>query len=156
MGQFVAAYGTEIALALAAAGTAVSVKSSVDAGKVASREAEQQARREGDAARAREIERRRKLLQSLANQSATAGAYGASPDLSVASADIKYAQDDTLTDLAGTRTEQNLLRARGRNAKRSGYYQAGGSLLDFGASAAYTFGGTKPKDPSAGRKLGGP
>lgn len=132
MGQF----AMPILIASTVASGAVAAKASIDAGKAAANEAKLQARREGDAARSREIERKRRLLQSLASQSAQAAAYGASPDLSVAAADIKYAQEDALADLAGVRTEQSLLRARGRNARRAGYYSAAGSLLDTASGAA--------------------
>ena len=141
MGEF----AIPIMIAATVGSGVLSAKAQRDAGIAAKNEAHNQAVREGDAARGREIERRRRLLQALASQSATAGAQGASPDWSVATSDISYAQNDILTDQSNTIAEQNALRARGRNARRAGNIGAITSLLDTAGSVAGTFGGKTPK-----------
>ena len=132
----------EVAIAATLLSSAVGMKASADAGRTANKEAQIAANREGDAARAREIERRRALLRSLASQSAQAGAYGVTPDAAIAGTDIRYATNDLLIDQANTLTEQNLLRARGKNAQRAGNIGAVTSLLDGIGSAASLY---KPK-----------
>lgn len=135
MGQF----AIPIMIATAAASGGIAAKASHDAGVVAKNEAQLAARREGDAARAREIDRRRKLLQSLAAQGAAAGAAGVAPSNDIMQTDINYYQNDMLTDQANTGTTQNMLKARGINAKRAGNWAAAGSLLDAGSKSAAAF-----------------
>lgn len=132
MGEF----AIPILIATTAVSAGVTAKTSIDAGRQADKEAKAQAQRETDAARTREIERKRALVRALASQSARAGVVGASPDLSVTAADLKYSADDLLTDKANTAWERNTLAAYGKNRKRAGTYGAAGSLLDAGASIA--------------------
>lgn len=135
---------------LTVASTAYSVKQSIDAGKIANAEAKIAANREGDAARQREIERRRALLRSLGSQAAGAGARGIDPNATLANADIQYATDDLFTDRSNTAQTQAMLRLQGQNAKRAGKVGAVTSLLD-GATGVYGLGdGTlwnKPRKP---------
>ena len=113
------------------------------AGKAASAEAQIAANREGDAARAREIERRRALLRAIASQNAAAGAAGVAVNEATLGADLMYATDDLLTDRANTLQTQSLLRLQGANAKRAGNAGAFTTLLDTaGSTAALTY---KPK-----------
>lgn len=119
------------------------------AGQVANAEARIAANREGDAARGREIERRRALLRSLASQNAGAGAAGVDPNMIIAGADIQYAADDLLTDTGNTRSEQARLRLQGQNAKRAGTAGAFTTLLDT-ATAAGTLYEMKPKKKPGG------
>jgi len=118
------------------------------AGRVASAEAQIAANREGDAARAREIERRRALLRSLASQNAVSGAYGVDPNMTIAGADINYATNDFYTDQANTQATQAMLRLQGKNAKRAGTAGAFTTLLDTTASTASLWPSKpKPKGP---------
>lgn len=139
-----------IMVGLTVASTAYSVKASSDAGKVANAEAKIAANREGDAARQREIERRRALLRSLSSQSAAAGAAGIDPNATLANADIQHAADDWYTDQANTASTQAMLRLQGKNAKRAGRVQGVMTLLD-GAQSVYGLGDgkywNKPKKP---------
>ena len=119
-----------ILTALTVASTAYSFQQANAAGKVANAEAKIAANREGDAARQREIERRRALLRSLASQNAGAGASGVDPNMVIAGADIQYAADDFYTDQANTQATQSMLRLQGKNAKRAGRAEGVMSLLD--------------------------
>lgn len=98
-----------------------------------------QIKREGDAARQREIERKRQLLRALAQQSANAGAAGIAFEGSAAElarADIRDASNDLLIDTANTRSQNQARATAGRNAKRVGNIQAATSLFDTGRSVA--------------------
>ena len=105
------------------------------AGKAANAEAQMAANREGDAARGREIERRRALLRAIASQNAAAGAAGVAVNEATLGADLMYAADDLLTDRSNTQQTQALLRFQGANAKRAGNVGAVTTLLDTGISA---------------------
>lgn len=128
--------GAAIAGGLTVAGAAAGISSAYqarEAGKVANAEYKLQAVQEGDAARGREIERRRSLLSSLATQNAVAGAQGVGiqgSNAAIAGADIRNARNDLMIDTANTKTRQNLLRARGSNAQKAGNAQAISSLID--------------------------
>ena len=113
------------------------------AGKAANAEAQIAANREGDAARGREIERRRALLRAIASQNAAAGAGGVSVNEATLGADLMYATDDLMTDRSNTLQTQSLLRLQGSNAKRAGKVGAFTTLLDTaGSTAALSY---KPK-----------
>lgn len=126
-------------IGLTVASTAMQFKASNDAGKIASAEANIAAKREGDAARQREIERRRALLRGLASQNASAGAFGVTPNEAMANADIQYATDDLLADRANTRSTQAMYRSQAKNARRAGRVQGAVSLID-GATGVYGLG----------------
>src|SRR5690606_7540023 len=74
----------------------------------------QQEQAEQDAARDREIERRRQLLAALASQSAEAGALGVASGVGSRAAitltDVKRAQMDSLSDRAMTSRRALMLR----------------------------------------------
>lgn len=113
------------------------------AGKAANAEAQIAANREGDAARGREIERRRALLRAIASQNAAAGAGGVSVNEATLGADLMYATDDLMTDRSNTLQTQSLLQLQGSNAKRAGKVGAFTTLLDTaGSTAALSY---KPK-----------
>lgn len=119
--------------------TGFSVAGSLQQGRAVKRQMVAEAKREGDAARAREIERRRALIRSIASQTAEAGAAGVSPDMSLAKYDIEQSKRDTLTDTANTQSLQANLRARGRNAVTSSRYGAGASLFEGATDIVRTF-----------------
>lgn len=122
---------------VAAAGVA-SAAQTRKAGIVASNEAKMEAKQEGDAARAREIERRRDLLRAIANQNARAGAMGVTTGGSIGGmikSDINDARNDLLVDTANTRNRQRALRIGGRNSVKAGNAAAVSSLLDTAAKA---------------------
>jgi hypothetical protein len=125
-----------VALISAIVGTGVSVKGQKDQARAVKQEAEAESRREGDAARTREIERRRALMRALASQTAEAGAMGVAPDKATAKYDIESANLDSLTDTVNTRGTQNSLSARGRNASRAARYGAAADLLGLGGTGA--------------------
>lgn len=113
------------------------------AGKAANAEAQIAANREGDAAKKREIERRRALLRAIASQNAAAGAGGVAVNAATLGADLMYATDDLMTDRSNTLQTQSLLRLQGANAKRAGKVGAITTLLDTaGSTAALSY---KPK-----------
>lgn len=135
MGQF----AMPALIALTAVSGVVQYKAQQDAGKVASAEAKLAARKEGDAARAREIERRRALVRSLASQNAQAGAYGIATEGSpraIAYGDVTQFQNDLLTDTVNTKNQQNLYRTQGKNARASARIGGVTTLLDTAASTA--------------------
>lgn len=120
-----------------AAGTAAAIQQR-NAGIAVSNEAKLEAKKEGDAARGREIERRRDLIRAISSQNARAGALGIATTGSVgaiARADIRDAQNDLLTDSVNTQTRQSILRSQARNARAQGNLGAVTSLLDTGAKA---------------------
>jgi hypothetical protein len=127
--------GSALAGGLAVASAAVGVMGAVQqqqAGKIERAEYNLQAKQVGDAARAREIERKRDLLTALATQAATAGAQGVAmqgSNVGIAKADIARARNDLLVDTANTRTQQRVLRTRGINAQRAGTARAVTSLV---------------------------
>jgi hypothetical protein len=129
---------------LTVASTAYSFQQSKAAGKVANAEAKIAANREGDAARQREIERRRTLLRSLASQNAGAGATGVDPNMVIAGADIQYAADDFYTDQANTAETQSMLRLQGKNAQRAGRAEGVMSLFDGATDLTMLRAGKKP------------
>jgi hypothetical protein len=98
------------------------------------------ARKEGDAAKQREIERKRTLLRTLSAQTASAGARGVTMGGSLGAlsrVDIRDASNDLLVDRANTGTRINALNAGAKNARRSGNLGATVSLFD-GAAKTYS------------------
>lgn len=117
---------------------AASAYQSYKAGKITEAEYKLQAKAEGDQARAREIERKRALLSSLASQNAYAAAGGAEMSGSlaaIAKRDIQDSRNDLLADKASTGTAQRILRSRGSSANAAGQLGAVRSLVDSGVSA---------------------
>jgi hypothetical protein len=121
-------------VALMAASGAQQAKQQRAGGRIAQAENEIGARAEGDAARQREIERKRNLMRAISSQVARAGAGGADPGVgSLAGAmnfDIRQAQEDASVDTLNTQTRQRLLRARGANAREAGRAAARSTVLD--------------------------
>lgn len=137
--------GAQIA-ALAATGVSagMSAVGMRQAGIAEDRAMREAAKQEKDAARGREIERRRGLLQALASQNATAGAQGVAftgSKQAIARKDISEARSDLLYDTVNTRRNVRMLKARGSSARQAGDFGAASSLLDSGARAYNTFGG---------------
>lgn len=98
----------------------------------------QEAKQEGDAAKQREIDRKRNLLKALASQRASAAAMGAEFSGSLgnlARVDIEEAADDLLVDQVNSSRRQRALRLSGREASAAGSAAAAGSLLDSAGSA---------------------
>lgn len=115
----------------------MSARASRAAGKAEQARAEMQAKAEGDAARQREIERKRHLLRALSSQQARAAALGlefSGSIAGVAERDIQDATNDLLLDRANTRSRQRALRFGGEMARFQGRTQARASLLDTAAS----------------------
>lgn len=111
----------------------LAAKSTYDAGQIAKAEYKLQSKQEGDAARGREIERKRALLSSLAAQHARSGAQGVTmqgSNVAIARRDIKDNRQDLLYDTANTRTRQRILRSRGSNVSYQGSVGAITSIAD--------------------------
>ena len=147
---FLAALGGGSALTggLIAASTLASVYTGVaasqqarNAGQVAQQQYKAEARQESNAARGREIERRRALLNAISSQNAAAAAGGITLPMSVASRDIKYFNQDLLTDRANTSTRQSMLKVAGKNAVTAGNAAAVTSLVDTAQNLYTTYGG---------------
>lgn len=118
---------------------AVSATQERNAGIAKEQEATATAAAEGDAARQREIGRRRALVRALASQNARAGATGLQTDGSIGSlirSDINDASNDLLVDRANSQQRIASLRASGKAARRAGDLGAIGSLLDSGTKLA--------------------
>lgn len=130
--------GSAVAGALAGASAVVGLmgaKAQYDAGQIAKAESKIAAKQEADAARGREIERKRDLLRALATQGAVAGAQGvgfAGSKAAIARTDIEQARTDTMTDRVTSVTKQRILRARGKSAAQIGTLKAVSSVLDIG------------------------
>lgn len=122
-----------------------------NAGIIQSNDMKAAARKEGDAARQREIERKRTLLRSLSDQSARAAAAGISLGGSTGALirrDIRDATNDMLVDRSNTRSTISSLNTGAKNARRQANLGAAVSLFDTAAGAAkqYT---PKPKPKAA-------
>lgn len=136
------------AVTLAAAAATVyagaeSAKASRRAGQASAAEAQIQATSEGDAARQREIERKRNLLRAISSQSAVAGAAGVkinegSPS-SLINLDIAEANADSDVDAGNTKAKQRALKFRGQNAISAGNSAANVSMLDTAANTLKIF-----------------
>lgn len=135
---------TILATAALTVGTGVqSARMSRAAGKAAQAETEIEARAEGDAARQREIDRKRNLMRALSSQAAYAGAAGVSissgSPASLVNLDIAEANRDRDIDEVNTGTKQRMLRFRGQNARTQGNAQARTTLLDTAARTSQLF-----------------
>lgn len=123
--------------AAVAAGTYASVRSSQNAAKATEIQYNEQAKDEASAARDREIERRRKLVQALSSQAAAAGASGVDQSVgtrkAIALADLNAASYDSLQDRARTNRRSLLLRGAGKNARRQGNLESAGIVINAAA-----------------------
>lgn len=105
-------------------------------GIIQSNELKATARVEADAAKGREIERRRSLIRALASQNAAAGAAGVETSGSIGGiilSDIRQNEQDLLTDAAGASARQRALTVGAQNARTQGNLGAAVSLLDTAA-----------------------
>lgn len=100
----------------------------------------EQAKDEEFAARDREIERRRRLVQAIASQNAEAGALGLDPATGSRRAmlleDTRRARLDDLTDRAMNTRRSTSLRSAGRESRRQSNIQGGVTLLNTVGSIA--------------------
>lgn len=115
---------------LAQAGSALG---QVRAGQMQEIQYKQQVEQEKIAARDRELQRKNRLLASLATQSAVRGAQGVAMEGSPASmmrSDIGRFEMDQLTDIAGTKMRTTAALQSGKYARQTGYMSAATSLLD--------------------------
>lgn len=131
MGQFALA-----AIALGSAGLAAGMQ--YRSGKMQEIQYKQEAKQEGDAARQREIDRKRNLLRALASQNASTAAMGAefSGSISnIAKVDIEEAATDLAVDGVNAARRQRALRLSAREASNAGTARAAGSLLDAADNA---------------------
>lgn len=157
--------------AVVAASTVASVYTGVassqaarSAGQAQKQQYKLESRQEGDAARQREIERRRALLTALSSQNAAAAAGGILLPTAVAERDIRQAASDLSYDRANTATRQNILKVGGQNAVIQGNALATASLLDTAVNTYNTYGGAygnafdklsaKAKTPTSGKRVG--
>lgn len=119
---------------------AFTYKAQRDAGAMARIQYKEQAQQEQDAARSREIDRRRRLVEALASQNAEAGAIGAATGVgsrrAIAMADARLASLDSLTDRASTNRRAIMLRKAGDEAYRQARLQGYATLLDTAGDAA--------------------
>jgi hypothetical protein len=117
-----------------AAGVGAGVQT-YQAGQAAKAQYKQQAKQEADAARQREIDRRRDLLTAIASQAAAAGTMGVSTRAGtglagIAQYDINESRRDMLTDRVNTGRSRNMLLKASKNAGTMGGLGAATSLLD--------------------------
>ncbi len=107
------------------------------AGKVDERQSVIDAAAEGDAARRREILRKKNLLRAISSQQAKAGATGVAFSegslARIAQLDIDEATEDLLIDTADTRQAQRSRLAQGRAARFVGKAKSDITLLDTAA-----------------------
>mgnify|MGYP006883057681 CR=1 FL=1 len=116
---------------LLAATTAVSAYSAVQTGKAQSKAAEAQARQAENDATTQLVERKRALIQTLAQQNVGAAAQGRtiSSISALQSEDIRRSGYDETLIKGGAAAEAGALRSAGQAAKTAGYMKAGSSLL---------------------------
>jgi hypothetical protein len=134
-----------VLLASAAASLAagvVSYKQTVRAGEIANAQSKIDANAEGDAARDREMQRKRGLLRAISSQVAQSGAAGVAfaegSPAAIAQLDIAEATKDLNTDRVNVRARQRAIRLQGRNAETGARGQATASLIDTAANTART------------------
>lgn len=123
-----------IILGATVASAGLAINQNLQEGRIAKAEADIKVNAEGDAARQREIDRKRALQRSISARQAEAGARGVAFSEGSAAAitnlDISELQDDLQVDRANTRQRQAMLRSQGRAAKMASRAKAVGTLLD--------------------------
>lgn len=134
-------------LAAAAATVYTGVRSAQEsrrAGKFAQAENEIEARAEGDAARQREIERKKNLMRAISSRTAYAAAAGIRSDVGSQAAlvniDVAEARSDSDIDAINSSARQRALRIRGANARSAGNEQARQTLVDTAVRTYQSFG----------------
>ncbi len=115
------------------------------AGKIALVQSGIDANAEGDAAREREINRKKQLRRALSSQLAEAGATGikfteGSP-ARIAQLDIEAAERDLAIDTASSKQRQRALISQGKNARAASKVAATVTLLDTAVDVAQMTGG---------------
>lgn len=133
-----------LATAAATVGFGVaSARASRQAGKATQAELEIEARAEGDAARQREIERKRNLMRAISSQQAYAGAGGVRIDqgspAALVNLDIAESRRDQNVDNINSGTRQRALRFRGANARTAANAQARATLIDTAGRTVHAF-----------------
>jgi hypothetical protein len=150
------AISTGTALALMAAGTAVSAFGSIQAGQAAKNQANvqaaiygQQAERERQVAAANEVDFRRQQAKQMASRRAIMGASGVDPSSGspllvsedfAGEVELQALRIRNGGEVSATRLEQQgtLTRMAGNQAQTSSYFRAGSSLLQgFGQVGYY-------------------
>lgn len=133
------------AAAATVASGVISAQQSRAAGKMKEAQSKIDANAEGDAAREREIKRKRNLLRAISSQQAAAAAGGVSfsegSPAAIGRLDISQANRDARIDNANTKQKQQALRQRGRAARIQGNAQSAMTLLDTAARAGSTVAG---------------
>jgi len=119
---------------------AITAQAQSRAGKIALVQSRIDANTEGDAAREREILRKKQLRRALSSQLAQAGATGVkfaegSP-ARIAQLDIEAAERDLAIDTATTKQRQRALISQGKSARAASKAQATVSLLDTAVDVA--------------------
>lgn len=112
------------------------------AGKAQEIETQIAAKSEGDAARQREIQRKKNLLRAISSQTASAAAAGVSLEgspMSLINLDIAESKEDYDIDSVNTKTRQRALRFQGSNARTGANAAANASLLDTAGRTAGMF-----------------
>lgn len=116
------------------AASALSVMSLIRQGQAAKVNADVQADRLRADARASEVNRRRKLVQSLASQNATRAASGIAffegSSKNIALEDIRQGEGSFLSTRAGAETAAQSIEAAGGYSATTSYINAGATLLD--------------------------
>ena len=144
-----------VILTAAAGGTAA--YGQYQAGKAQQYEYQRQAEQEKVSARDREIERRNRLLQALAQRNVSSAAGGASLEgspIALINRDVREFSLESLSSEATTASRVAGLRAAGISAKRIGTINAFSSVFSTGASVA-GMGAIGKKPPTAAPKSGG-
>lgn len=122
---------------------AESAKASRRAGQATAAETQLAANAEGDAARQREIERKRNLLRAISSQTASSAAAGVkanegSPNALI-NLDIAEANTDDNVDYGNTKAQQRAMTFRGQNAIAVGNAAGRTSMLDTAANTLKIF-----------------
>jgi hypothetical protein len=140
------------AIALTAATTAVSARTSYVAGKTQEIELKRQAEEERLAAQSRELQRREELNRALASNvvgQSMSGISGEGTPASIALASAKKASFSESVIGLSDKLKQAQLRRQASSARQTGYAQATSTLLS-GAGQIAALGssaGSKPEDP---------
>ncbi len=121
------------------ASAAISADQQKRAGEIQQQQTVIDSNAEGDAAREREIQRKKLLQRALSSQLAQAGAMGVkfsegSPKR-IAQLDTEDARRDLAIDTATTKQRRRALRLKGIAAEESGRARAATTLLDTAARA---------------------
>lgn len=142
-GGSAAAGAVTLAAAAATVGAGVmQARATRAAGKAQETETQIAAQAEGDAARQREIQRKRNLLRAISSQAASAAAAGVALEgspTSLINLDIAEAKEDYDVDSLNTKTRQRALRFQGSNARIGANAAANASLLDTAGRTAGMF-----------------